>query len=488
MIMISRPLTISGLSELASIRASNTLAGRRLAKRSISLRRRRSPRSGFLLNSTLSHLGPPTEPNSTASASSAVFMASSESGTPCLSSAAPPTTSSLMSKPTARLLPIQAMILRTSFITSGPMPSPGSTSRLRLDAIVFFLLELKSRASGRCMQPGLGVLLAGLEVVDLRLLLHGQADIVEAIQQAMLAEGVDREMHGAAVGSLDLLLLEVDLDDGIGAAARIVHQLGDDLLWHPDRQDAVLEAVVVEDVGEILGDDAADAEIEQRPRGMLAARAAAEIGPGDDDLGVLVGRLVEDEILLLAVRRPAHFVEEAFLQAGALDGLQEVLGDDHVGVDIDHRQRCGDAAQRREFFHGIALVNAGIDGLWPASSSLSPGEHRSRHFVVQTLLAGGKGDGQAGDKGDQSHQRTEPGAAQRGYGRQIDGPCANGGGTEAQTRAAFGGNPDAEHSLAEGRLHRRAFLKREVGPHQQCVDDHLAGRCQALEVLDERFD
>src|SRR5689334_7878135 len=342
MIMMSRPLTISGLSELASTSASNTLAGRRLAKRSISLRRRSSPRSGFLLNSTLSHFGPPTEPNRTASAASASFMVSSLIGTPCLSSAAPPTTSSLMSKPTARFLPIQAMILRTSFMTSGPMPSPGSTSRLRFDAIVFFSrvrtvpisvsphpeerdarLEGWARAprltppfetaagrppqgeaglvSGGGVQPGLGFLLARLEVVDLRLLLHGKTDVVEAVQQAMLAEGVDVEMDGAAVGTLDLLLLEIDLDDRVGAAARIVHQLGDDVLRYLDRQDAVLEAVVVEDVGEILGDDAADAEVEQRPGRMLAARAAAEVGAGDDDLGVLVGRLVEDEILLLAV-------------------------------------------------------------------------------------------------------------------------------------------------------------------------------------------
>src|ERR1700730_6643533 len=384
MIMMSRPLTISGLSELASISASNTLAGRRLAKRSISLRRRSKPRSGFLLNSTLSHFGPPTEPNSTASASSAVFMAASESGTPCLSSAAPPTTSSLMSKPTARFLPIQAMILRTSFITSGPMPSPGSTSRLRLDAIVFFLSSLRCRVSGRRVQPGLGVLLASLEVVDLRLLLHGQSDIVEAVQQAVLAEWIDVEMHGAAVGTLDLLLLQVDLDDGIGAAARIVHQLGDDLFRHPDRQDAVLEAVVVEDVGEILGDDAADAEVEQRPGGVLAARAAAEIGAGDDDLGVLVGRLVEDEILLLAVRRPAHFVEQAFLQAGALDGLQEVLGDDHVGVDIDHRQGCGDAAQRREFFHGISLAKRRNKRAFASPVKLRPG--RVRKGPIQRVL------------------------------------------------------------------------------------------------------
>src|SRR5258708_6077491 len=352
MIMRSRPLTISGFNELASISASNPLPGRSLAKRSICWRSRSSPRSGFLLNSTLSHFGPPTDPNSTASASSAIFMASSLSGTPCLSSAAPPTTSSLMSKPTARLLPIQAMILRTSFITSGPMPSPGSTSRLRFDAIVVFLFQL-SGLLGRRVQPGLRFLLARLEVVDVRLLLHGEPDIVEAVQQAMLAKRIDVEMDGAAVGTLDLLLLQVDLDDGIGAAARIIHQLGDDLLRHLDRQDAVLEAVVVEDVGEILGDDAADAEVEQRPRRVLAARAAAEIGAGDDDLGVLVGRLVEDEILLLAVGRPAHLVEQPFLQAGAFDGFQEVLGNDHVGVDIDHRQRSGDATQRREFFHGI---------------------------------------------------------------------------------------------------------------------------------------
>ena len=136
MIMMSRPLTISGLSDEASTSASNTLAGRRLAKRSISLRRRSRPRSGFLLKSAVSHFGPPTEPNSTASASRAFFMASSLSGTPCLSRAAPPTRSSLMSKPIARFLPIQAMILRTSFITSGPIPSPGSTSRLRFDAMM----------------------------------------------------------------------------------------------------------------------------------------------------------------------------------------------------------------------------------------------------------------------------------------------------------------------------------------------------------------
>src|SRR3712207_8927519 len=44
-----------------------------------------------------------------------------------------------------------------------------------------------------------------------------------------------------------------------------------------DRQDAVLEAVVVKNVGEAGRDDAADAEIEQGPGRVLARRAAPEI-------------------------------------------------------------------------------------------------------------------------------------------------------------------------------------------------------------------
>ena len=52
----------------ASTSASKTIAGRRLAKSSMSLRRRSRPRSGFTSKGRLSHFGPPTAPSSTASA------------------------------------------------------------------------------------------------------------------------------------------------------------------------------------------------------------------------------------------------------------------------------------------------------------------------------------------------------------------------------------------------------------------------------------
>src|SRR5439155_4889602 len=57
-----------------------------------------------------------------------------------------------------------------------------------------------------------------LERIDLVLLDHGQADIVEAVEQAMLAVSIDVERHHAAVGAANLLLLQIDRQRRIGPA------------------------------------------------------------------------------------------------------------------------------------------------------------------------------------------------------------------------------------------------------------------------------
>src|SRR3954451_14926305 len=87
-----------------------------------------------------------------------------------------------------------------------------------------------------------------LEAFDLVLLDHGQADIVETVEQAMLAVRIDFERDHAAVRPPDLLLLQVDRQRGIGAALGVVEQLLQILRRYLDRQHAVLEAVIVEDV------------------------------------------------------------------------------------------------------------------------------------------------------------------------------------------------------------------------------------------------
>ena len=81
----------------------------------------------------------------------------------------------------------------------------------------------------------------------------------------------------------------------------------------------------VEDVGEAGRDDRLEAVVLERPRRVLARRAAAEVAarrPGSGSARQLPAGLL------------APVVEEELAEAGALDPLQELLGDDLVGVDV----------------------------------------------------------------------------------------------------------------------------------------------------------
>lgn len=89
---------------------------------------------------------------------------------------------------------------------------------------------------------------------------------------------------------------------------------------------------------------------------MLAARSAAEIVAGDGNLGLAIGRLVQHEIrVLAAIVLVALFGEQTLAEAGALDGLEILLRDDHVSVDIDDLQRRGDAFEGRKLVHDVPV-------------------------------------------------------------------------------------------------------------------------------------
>ena len=95
-----------GLQRAAIRPARRTLSrGADWRTRASSLRRRSRPASGRMSKGTVSHFGPPTEPNSTASAASARATVASVTGTPCASIEAPPTRSSVISKLRALLVP-----------------------------------------------------------------------------------------------------------------------------------------------------------------------------------------------------------------------------------------------------------------------------------------------------------------------------------------------------------------------------------------------
>src|ERR1700682_1417261 len=95
----------------------------------------------------------------------------------------------------------------------------------------------------------------------------------------LIGDGLMRKIGGEAVSR-----------GGLGAAEKLV-----DLRFRQgDEQDAVLKAVVVEDVAKTRGDDDAEAVVQQGPGGMLAAGAATEIGARQQHGRALVAREIQD--------------------------------------------------------------------------------------------------------------------------------------------------------------------------------------------------
>src|SRR2546425_12972540 len=105
---------------------------------------------------------------------------------------------------------------------SGPMPSPGRTAT--------FILEI----------PGVSRFAPRLELADLVRVAQREADLVEAVQQAVLAERIDREAHDQrTVGAGNALLLEVDEQPKAGECGGFVEQAIDLGLRQGDREEAI---------------------------------------------------------------------------------------------------------------------------------------------------------------------------------------------------------------------------------------------------------
>ncbi len=181
----------------------------------------------------------------------------------------------------------------------------------------------------------------------------------------MLAEGIDLELQHLAVGAGHGLRLEVDAQLVARSSLDLLEQLVDFSVAQDDRQQAVLEAVVEEDVGVAGRDDAAKTVLLQGPRRVLAAGAATEVLPGQQHAGTLVTLGVEHEILVqralgvvlvgLAHVQVAPFVEQVGAKAGALDRLEKLLGNDLVGVDVGTIQRRDQTIVLSESFHAALL-------------------------------------------------------------------------------------------------------------------------------------
>mmetsp|Transcript_63643 Transcript_63643/g.164250 ORF Transcript_63643/g.164250 Transcript_63643/m.164250 type:complete len:413 (+) Transcript_63643:202-1440(+) len=200
-----------------------------------------------------------------------------------------------------------------------------------------------------------------LECSDQVDFLHGQADIIQAVDEAMLLERINLERDGSTIRTGDLLRGEIDLD--LLMRLRVRHELPDISLGQGDGQHAILEAVAEEDVGEAGRNQTPDAEVVDRPRRVLPGGAAAEVVAADHDFGLAVRLPVQHELgLLRAIHLVPNREEGALAEARALDRLKELLRNDHVGVHVLHVQGRYSALECGELGHAAHYHGTGDHG------------------------------------------------------------------------------------------------------------------------------
>ena len=180
----------------------------------------------------------------------------------------------------------------------------------------------------------------GLVGGDLLGVAQGEVDVVEPLEQPPAGVVVDRERDREVLGG-DRLRLQVDGQLEAGALLDLLPQQLDVGLLDGRGQQARLRAVALEDVAEARRDHRAEPEVHQRPDGVLARGAGAEVRARDEHAAAREGLDVEHEG---RVRAPGG--EQAVLEAGARDPLEVDGGDDLVGVDVATRAaacrcRCG---------------------------------------------------------------------------------------------------------------------------------------------------
>src|ERR1700677_3636774 len=85
---------------------------------------------------------------------------------------------------------------------------------------------------------------------------------------------------------------------------------------------------------------------------MLARGATAEVLPGDEDRGLGIVRRMQHKITnLVSVDGEAPVVKKELAESGALDPLQELLGDDLIGVHVNFVERDNDSGVLAKRLH-----------------------------------------------------------------------------------------------------------------------------------------
>lgn len=183
----------------------------------------------------------------------------------------------------------------------------------------------------------------------------------------MSAEWISGERNWwLSICSSDFFPLQIDLK--LQTSFGILRQFDALFLGDSYRKHTILHRVIAENISKAGSNDASNTKIVptkllvggtqinydrdvQTPGRMLAGAATAEILAGTDkDLSFVIGSSIQYEISIFAGAGVfSKGIEQCVGETSSLESLQELLGDNHVGIDVLYVQRCRNALYDCEF-------------------------------------------------------------------------------------------------------------------------------------------
>ena len=167
-------------------------------------------------------------------------------------------------------------------------------------------------------------------------------DVVVSVEQTGFFIIVDVESFGCSrCGQANGLRGQVYLNNSGRIFLDGVKNLLKERLADGDRQQEIIQGIVLKDIGEEAADDDIEACIFDGPCGVFAAGTAAEVRAGHEDFA-LVDRVVEDEVFFrAAVTVVSPVAKEVLPESVAAGSFEEAGGDDLVRIDVLEVDRYG---------------------------------------------------------------------------------------------------------------------------------------------------
>ena len=184
-----------------------------------------------------------------------------------------------------------------------------------------------------------------------------KADVIQSFEQAVTGKLVNLEAGREAMIIVNFPLLQVNGQMVVRVLLRPANEFLNLGFSEHDRKHAVLYAIIGKNICERRSNHRPKAKILQRPYGMFARRTTSEILAGHENAGSFVTWMVQRKGWVVgAVFGTAPVVEQKFAEAGTLDSLQELFGDDLVSIYVMAMERGDFAfvfAERLHFFSAV---------------------------------------------------------------------------------------------------------------------------------------